>query len=241
MKRKIKRAIELIKYAVENYPRTAVASSFGKDSVVTLHLAQQVKKEIPVFSVMTMFKPRETLQYLARMSEWMGVNPKVILVANEVPETLKGNGLKVELLPPEEFFGKAKKVKEETGREIYEADPDECCRLLKVEPTKDVVKDLDCWICGLRNTEGRTRKDYQEIERRGNLVKVNPILTWTEADVWRYTAINDIPIHPLYARGYRSLGCAPCSHPYGELERDGRWKGTSKCGQECGIHTQRLK
>ena len=241
MKEKIQHAKELIRYAIENYPRVAVACSFGKDSIVTTHLAQQIKKDIPVFSIMTMFKPKETFEYLVKMSKLMDMNLKIYMVANEPPEIFKKNGLNVILLPPSEFFEKAKKVKEETGKEIYEVDPDECCRLLKVEPTKVAVKDLDCWICGLRNTEGRTRKDFKEIEKRGNLVKVNPILNWTEADVWRYIAIHKIPVHPLYAEGYRSLGCAPCSHPGGEFERDGRWKGTSKCGGECGIHTKILK
>jgi phosphoadenosine phosphosulfate reductase len=113
--------------------------------------------------------------------------------------------------------------------------------MLKVEPTREAVKNLDCWISGLRNTEGRTRKDYREIERKGDLIKINPILTWTEADVWRYMAFRKLDIHPWYKQGYRSLGCAPCSNPGGILERDGRWKGTSKCGGECGIHTNQLK
>lgn len=241
MEEKIKRAKELIKDAIEKYPKIAVACSFGKDSIVTVHLAQQVKKDIPIFSVMTMFKPEETLEYLVKMDKEMDMSLKVFLVANEIPGILNGNGLNIELLSTKEFFEKARKAKEKTGKEIYSVDPDECCRMLKVEPTKEAVKDLDCWICGLRNTEGRTRKDYQEIEKRGNLVKINPVLGWTEADIWRYMAINDIPVHPWYAKGYRSLGCAPCSNSGGELERDGRWKGTSKCGGECGIHTQTLK
>jgi phosphoadenosine phosphosulfate reductase len=241
MEAKIKRAKELIKAAIEKYPKTAVACSFGKDSIVTVHLAQQVKKDIQVFSVMTKFKPKETLEYLVKMNKEMDMALKVFLVSDRIPDIFNGNGLDIELLSPEEFFEKARKAREKMGQEIYCMDPDECCRMLKVEPTKEAVKHLDCWICGLRNTEGRTRKDYQEIERRGNLVKVNPILGWTEADVWRYMALNNLPVHPLYAKGYRSLGCAPCSSPGGEFERDGRWKGTRKCGGECGIHTQRLK
>jgi phosphoadenosine phosphosulfate reductase len=129
----------------------------------------------------------------------------------------------------------------QTGKELYEVDPDECCRLLKVEPTKVAVRNLDAWICGLRCTEGGIRKDYQEVENKGGLVKINPILTFTEAEIWRYIATRGIEPHPLYGEGYRSLGCAPCSYPGGELERSCRWKGTSKCGGECGIHTQILK
>jgi len=241
MENKIEHAEELIKNAVEKYPRIAVACSFGKDSIVTLHLAKQVKKDIPVFSVMTIFKPIETLEYLVKMNKKMNLSLKVFLVADKIPKILQQDKLNVKLLSPSKFYKEASEAKKKTGKEIYEVDPDKCCKLLKVEPTKEAVKDLDCWICGLRNTEGRTRKDFQEIEKRGNLVKINPILNWTEADVWRYIAINKIPVHPLYAKGYRSLGCSPCSNPGGELERDGRWKGTSKCGGECGIHTQILK
>ncbi|MBI2979959.1 MAG: phosphoadenosine phosphosulfate reductase family protein, partial [Chloroflexi bacterium] len=145
------------------------------------------------------------------------------------------------LLPTREFEQKKSQVQMTTGQAIYEADPDECCRLLKVDPTKVAVSGLDAWITGLRNTEGRTRVDYQEVENKGGLIKINPILLFTEAEVWRYMSTRGIEPHPWYKLGYRSLGCAPCSHPGGELERDGRWQNTSKCGGECGIHTQILK
>ncbi|MHA1221255.1 MAG: phosphoadenosine phosphosulfate reductase family protein, partial [Candidatus Heimdallarchaeota archaeon] len=133
--------------------------------------------------------------------------------------------------------------KETVDPNLPKTDPDECCRILKVEPTKEAVKNLDAWICGLRNTEGRTRKDYKEIENKGGLFKINPILNWTELDIWRYIAINNIPVHPYYAKGYRSLGCEPCTILISDdaLEREGRWVGTSKCCGECGIHTQALK
>jgi phosphoadenosine phosphosulfate reductase len=144
-------------------------------------------------------------------------------------------------LPTKEFEEKASQVAVETGKAIYETDPDECCRLLKVDPTAVAVRNLDAWITGLRNTEGRTRVDYQEVENKGGLIKINPILTFTEAEIWRYMATRSIEPHPWYKKDYRSIGCAPCSNPGGHLERDGRWKDTSKCGGECGIHTQRLK
>ena len=126
---------------------------------------------------------------------------------------------------------------------LHSSDPDECCRILKVEPMKEAVKNLDAWITGLRHDEGETRRDYQIIEHRDEgLVKVNPILNWTEGDIWRYIAIHKIPVHPWYIKGYRSLGCAPCTTlpEMGENERMGRWRGTSKQGGECGIHTQQL-
>jgi len=211
---KIKHSKQIISDAIEEHgDKVEVACSFGKDSMVVVHLALQVKPDIRIFSIMTPFKPKETFEYKDKMIQHYNLN----LV---------------------EYISK-----ERVDPDLPKTDPDECCRILKVEPTKEAVKDLQAWICGLRNTEGRTRKDYKEIEEKGGLIKINPILNWTELDIWRYMAINNIPVHPFYARGYRSLGCEPCTTLISDdaLEREGRWIGTSKCGGECGIHTQSLK
>ena len=241
MEQKVKHAKELIAESLKKYPRIAVACSFGKDSMVTVHIAREVDPDIKIFSVMTQYKPPETFEYLRMMNQNWHLGTTVHIVANSIPDVLRDNSLKVLLLPIEEFDRKVSQVKAETGRAIYEVNPDECCRLLKVEPTKVAVSGLDAWITGLRNTEGRTRVDYQEVENKGGLIKINPILTFTETDIWKYMATRGIEPHPWYKKDYRSIGCAPCSNPGGELERDGRWKDTSKCGGECGIHTQRLK
>ncbi len=238
---KIEHAKELIRESIRKYPRIAVACSFGKDSLVTVHLAREVDPKIKVFSIMTQFKPKETYEYVRLMNRKMKLDVTVYLVGDSVPELLQYSSMEVILLPPEELNVMASQTLKETGQEIYTVNADECCRLLKVEPTRVAVKGLDAWITGLRNTEGRTRTDYQEVEEKGGLIKVNPILTFTEAEVWRYIATRSIKPHPWYGKGYRSLGCAPCTHPGGVLERDGRWQNTSKCGGECGIHTQRLK
>ncbi len=241
MEDKIEHAKRLIEQAIGSYPRIAVACSFGKDSMVAVHLAREVDPDIKIFSIMTQYKPRETLDYLRLMNEKMNLRTTVYMVADSVPEALRDGSLEVRLLPPEEFHQKASQIEAQTGKAIYAINPDECCRLLKVEPTKVAVSGLDAWITGLRCTEGQTRVDYQEVEEKGDLIKINPILTFTEAEIWRYIATRGIEPHPWYGKGYRSLGCAPCSHTGGELERDGRWQDTSKCGGECGIHTQRLK
>ena len=240
---KIEHAKDLIRDAIRDYNRVAVACSFGKDSMVVVDLARQVDPNIPIFAVMTRYKPEETLIYLREIDKKWSLNLTTYIVADSVPEALRnGNGSKdVKLLPTSEFDDRSARVLAETGQPIYRWDPDECCRMLKVEPTREAVKDLDAWICGLRNTEGRTREDYEEVEDKGGLMKINPILTFTEAEIWRYMSTQGIEPHPWYARGYRSLGCAPCSNPGGVLERDGRWQDTSKCGGECGIHTQALK
>ncbi|NHJ40987.1 MAG: phosphoadenylyl-sulfate reductase [Asgard group archaeon] len=211
---KIKRAKQIIFDAIKRFgDKVEVACSFGKDSMVVVHLALQIKPDIRIFTIMTPFKPKETFEYKDKMIDHYNLNLVEYMSSEKVDPTLPKN------------------------------DPDECCRILKVEPTKKAVKNLQAWICGLRNTEGRTRKNYKELEEKNGLIKINPILNWTELDVWRYLAINNIPVHPFYAKGYRSLGCEPCTKIISDnsLEREGRWNGTSKCGGECGIHTLALK
>ncbi len=211
---KISHAKNLLHEAIETYaPKIAVSCSFGKDSIVVVHLARQIMKDIPVFSVLTPFKPPETFAYKDKIQKLWKLNLTV--------------------------YQSSKKV----DPNLHKTNPDLCCHILKVAPAQEAVKHLDAWISGLRNNEGRTRKDFTEVEKKGALVKINPILEWTELDIWRYIAINRIPVHPWYKLGYRSLGCAPCTHLVAdtETERSGRWIGTSKCGGECGIHTKILK
>jgi len=129
--------------------------------------------------------------------------------------------------------------------ELYKISPDACCDILKVEPVKRAIEEMNvkCWVTGLRCTEGRTRTDFQEVEERDEgLIKLNPILIWKEREVWQYLALYGVGVNPLYGEGYRSLGCSPCTKiTTDDNERAGRWIGTSKCGGECGIHTRPLK
>lgn len=133
----------------------------------------------------------------------------------------------------------------EIPAELYKSDPDKCCFILKVLPTRWAIEQMNvsCWVTGLRCTEGRTRTDFKEVEERDvGLIKLNPILIWKEREVWQFLAINGVKVNQLYAMGYRSLGCETCTRiTIGDDERAGRWIGTSKCGGECGIHTRALK
>lgn len=197
--------------------KVGVWCSFGKDSMVTLHLALQVDPDMKVVAIMTRFKPQETFEYMRMLETRWKLNLRIYKSNETVPDDLPYTN------------------------------PDECCRINKEIPTQRALHDFDAWICGLRRTEGRTRKDFEEVEQttrefmheEGIITKINPILDWYEVDVWKYMAIHSIPVHPWYAMGYRSLGCAPCTHLVNddETERAGRWKGTSKCGGECGIHS----
>ena len=212
---KVDRALGLVREAYEEYgDRLVVANSLGKDSCVVWHLAKRVSPEIRGFIVTTRFKPPETIAF---MNEMVALYPELQVYRSDEP------------IPDK----------------LYETDPDRCCDILKVQPTREAIEEMNvgCWVTGLRCTEGRTRTDFQEIEERDTgLVKLNPILIWHEREIWQYLALHKVPVHPLYAEGYRSLGCAPCTRISAEPdERAGRWLGTSKCGGECGIHTRPLK
>ena len=214
-KQKIDRSMTLIEEAYSEYgDALVVANSLGKDSVVAWHLAKRVSPAIRGFIVTTRFKPPETIKF---MQEQVAQYPELQIFRND----------------------------ENIPDKLHETDPDACCDALKVEPTRWAMDSMDvgCWLTGLRCTEGRTRVDYREVEERDEgLLKLNPILIWYEREIWQYLALNEVPVNPLYSEGYRSLGCAPCSHiSTGQNERAGRWIGTSKCGGECGIHTRPLK
>jgi phosphoadenosine phosphosulfate reductase len=127
------------------------------------------------------------------------------------------------------------------GVRLFERDTDLCCQLRKVEPTGRAIEGLDAWIAGLRRDQGASRAAIEVLElydRPGAppLVKVNPLYAWTRKDTWKYLLDHDVPYNPLLDRGYKSIGCWPCTQPVadGADERAGRWGGQKA---ECGIHT----
>ena len=109
-----------------------------------------------------------------------------------------------------------------------------CCGEAKVGALEQALSQVDAWITGIRREQAPTRAGAAKLERdtRRGIWKVNPLVDWTERDVWSYIFAHDLPYHPLHDRGYASIGCAPCTLP-GD-GRDGRWAGELKT--ECGIH-----
>ncbi len=214
-KEKVSRSLALLEEAYHQYgDRLVVANSLGKDSVVVWDLAQKVHPGIRGFIVTTRFKPPETKEFMKEI-----IQQYPLLKVYESHEPLEDR--------------------------LYEIAADRCCDILKVKPTRRAIVEMGvrCWVTGLRCTEGRTRTDFKEVEERDpGLIKLNPILIWKEREIWQYIALYGVKANPLYKKGYRSLGCLPCTAiTSDENERAGRWVGTSKCGGECGIHTRPLK
>ncbi|HUZ92708.1 MAG TPA: phosphoadenosine phosphosulfate reductase family protein, partial [Candidatus Paceibacterota bacterium] len=184
---KVARAKQLIREAIEKYPNIALGSSFGKDSMVVLHLALSVKPDIPVFSILANTEFSETYEFVRKMVAQYRLNYSSYI--------------------------------------FDQAAGEKCCGSPKVEATKRALASYDAWISGVRRTEGITRANFHEVEEKNGLVKVNPILDFTELDIWRYLALNEVPVNPVYKDGYRSLGCKLCSFPEeeeAETERAGR-------------------
>ena len=126
----------------------------------------------------------------------------------------------------------------EFGAELFARDPALCCARRKVEPLQRSLAGYELWFTGVRREESPTRTDTPLIawDERNGLVKVNPVAAWTFDDLIDYATVHSVPVNPLIANGYPSIGCAPCTKPVaaGEDPRSGRWAGLSKT--ECGLH-----
>jgi phosphoadenosine phosphosulfate reductase len=212
-----KHALEILRWAVRKYhPKICLSCSFGKDSSVILSMVSKIKQTVPVIYINTGLEFKETLRFKDKMVEEYRLNL-----------------IEVKPITPYEALVK------DIGQDIYSTNPQLCCDTLKVEPMKRALRGFDAWITGLRRDETEFRRNIKVVERFDGIVKVNPLALWTEKDVWRYIFENNLPYNPLYNKGYRSLGCMPCTKKgrWGQFERAGRWRGTSKEGGECGIHT----
>jgi phosphoadenosine phosphosulfate reductase len=212
-----KPAGEIIRWAAEEFgPDLAMSTSFGAESAVLLHLATQIKPDIPVLFTNTGFHFKETLEHRDRLVNRLKLNLRELK-----PE-----------IPNDQFLAQYGK--------LYERDPDACCAMNKIAPFENGLKDYKAWITGIRRNQASTRKSSPFVENyRDQLVKVNPLLNWTSKMFWDYAKKYDLPYHPLWEKGYLSIGCSPenCTRPVklGEDPRSGRWAGTGKI--ECGIQT----
>jgi phosphoadenosine phosphosulfate reductase len=124
------------------------------------------------------------------------------------------------------------------GKDLFAREPNECCRMRKVEPLSKALRGYTAWVTGIRRVEAPTRAKAPLIswDKAFGLVKINPLAAWTDEDMQSYIDANDVLVNPLVFEGYPSIGCAPCTAKPGEGAdpRSGRWAGLSKT--ECGLH-----
>lgn len=126
----------------------------------------------------------------------------------------------------------------EHGKDLFARDPSACCAMRKVEPLTQALQGYQAWVTGVRRTEAATRASAPLVtwDEGFDLVKVNPLVIWSDADMVTYAELHSLPGNPLLERGYPSIGCAPCTRPVapGADPRSGRWVGFAKT--ECGLH-----
>ena len=214
----------VLEWALERFaPRIAISTAFQVDGIAVLDMAYAIDPEIQVFSVDTGRLPQETLQLVDALRE-------------------RYPGLNLELLSPNPTHVATMVARH--GEDLFYDAVDKrllCCQVRKVLPLTRHLASLDAWITGLRRDQWATRTNIRKVEidhDHGAIVKLNPLAEWTEEEVWDYVRDRDLPVNALYAQGYTSIGCAPCTRavPAGGESRSGRWWWESNAPKECGIH-----
>lgn len=194
--------------------RVALVSSFGAESVVLLHLVSLIAPETPVLFVDTRLLFKETLDYQRALADRLALCDI---------RTIRAHPQKVGFEDPDGT--------------LHQFNTDACCGVRKVQPLERALATFDGWITGRKRFQNSDRGTIDFFENEGDFrIKVNPLAHWGREDLQEYMINNNLPPHPLVAKGYPSIGCAPCTSPVkpGEDPRAGRWRGSAKT--ECGIH-----
>jgi phosphoadenosine phosphosulfate reductase len=195
--------------------RTALVSSFGAESIVLLDMVASIDPRTPVLFLDTGKLFELTRQYRERVTDLLGLRD--VRVLRPEPEARRR-------LDPES--------------DLWRRAPDDCCELRKTAPLERGLDGFAAWVTGRKRFQGGLRVTLPRIEgdARTGRIKLNPLAMWSAEDLEHYRRLRDLPVHPLVERGYRSIGCRPCTRPIGtgEPARAGRWSGLDKT--ECGIH-----
>ncbi|KUP92241.1 phosphoadenylyl-sulfate reductase [Tritonibacter horizontis] len=206
-------ATSVMEGALRDAGNVALVSSFGAESIVLLHMAAVIDPMVPVLFVDTELLFTETLVYQQDVSERLGLKNVHVIKADDIAEKDPYGALRF-------------------------SDTDACCALRKTVPLQKALAGYDGWITGRKRFQSGTRAalDFFEVEDGTGRIKINPLAHWAPEDVRAYMDENRLPRHPLVAKGYPSIGCAPCTSPVkeGEDPRAGRWRDQNK--EECGIH-----
>ena len=187
--------------------------------MVLVDMAARIAPGIRVFTLDTGRLPEETYRIMETVRTRYGTSVEVVAPHHEDVERM------VSAEGPNLFYGSAE------GRQM-------CCEVRKVRPLARKLLEFEAWATGLRREHSETRAGLGRVERVDGRIKINPVVDWTAAEVDRYIRQHDVPLHPLYARGYTSIGCAPCTRAVGlgEDPRAGRWWWEQDGRKECGIH-----
>ena len=215
---KVRATTDILRVASERFaPRLVMATAFGVEGCVLIDIIGRNQLAVDIFTLDTGLFFEETYSLWSKLEKRYG---------------LRVRGVQPELSLSEQAsrFGDA----------LWERDADRCCELRKVLPLRAALKGAEAWISALRRdqTPERAKAPLVGLDEKFGLVKVNPLVEWTNRDVWEYVKEHDVPFNPLHEQSYPSIGCMPCTSPVrlGEDPRAGRWRGSAKT--ECGIHNR---
>jgi phosphoadenosine phosphosulfate reductase len=210
---------EILRWAIDRFsPRLTMATAFGPEGMVLIHMLAELGPQTPIFNLDTGYQFAETLELRDRVA--------------------RRYGIEVELKRPELTVEQYEALH---GGPLYRTDPDRCCHDRKIRVLHEAVRGMHAWVSAIRRDQSpdRARAAIVGWDKKFSLVKISPLANWTKKDVWDLIVSQDIPYNPLHDQGYPSIGCQPCTRSIlcGEDERAGRWSGFAKT--ECGLHTLR--
>ena len=219
-----KSAEEILVYFIKEHEGVAgLATSLGAEDQVLTDMICKIDKSTKIFTLDTGRVFPETYKVLDESNKKYNINIEVYFPKGEaVEEMVNTNGINL-------FYDSIENRKQ-------------CCGVRKIEPLKRALNTIDIWITGLRKDQSVTRffTPLVEWDEGNNVLKVNPLLAWSEKDVWKYIKDNDVPYNDLHDKGFPSIGCQPCTRAIekGEDVRAGRWWWEQPDQKECGLHVK---
>ncbi len=215
-------AQEIIEYFIKIYKqKVALSSSLGVEDQVLTDMILKLDKNANIFTLDTGRLHPETYDVMDATNLKYKIKMNVYFPLNEEIE---------KLYQKQGINGHFDSIENRKN----------CCNIRKMEPLKRALKPLEVWITGLRASQSITRTSIPIVEYDSNfdLIKVNPLISWSEEDVWDYVKVNSVPYNKLHDNAYPSIGCAPCTRAVkaGEDIRAGRWWWENPEHKECGLH-----
>jgi phosphoadenosine phosphosulfate reductase len=208
---------EILQWATKRFaPKFTMATAFGPEGMVLIHMLAEVAPDTPIFNLDTGYQFKETLELREEVKRRYGI--EVVL---KQPTTTV-----------------AEYERHHDGP-LYRSNPDQCCLDRKVKVLHEAVLGMHAWASAIRREQSPDRAKAPIVgwDKKFSLVKVSPLANWTKQQVWAFITRHNVPYNPLHDQGYTSIGCWPCTRAVllGEDERAGRWSGFAKT--ECGLHT----
>lgn len=218
-------AHEILEYFLKSYQhRIAFATSMGAEDQAITHMMAGIDRNSRIFTLDTGRLFQETYDAIERTNARYGINIEVFFPEREQVE---------------------KMVNEKGVNLFYESIDNRklCCHIRKIVPLRRALQGMDVWISGLRRSQAVTRQNLQPVEWDSTfgLLKINPLIDWTEEQVWDFINKNNIPYNRLHDQGFRSIGCLPCTRAIspGDDVRAGRWWWETPEQKECGLHPKK--